>query len=268
MEQIKPKDILKKAREEKRITQAEMADRIANGMKQGYSLRQYQRLEDGQFPKYKMNAIIQVDQILGTHLAAIIYDKTTPFPHDQLPMIRSIRGEEVDNVDMFVRHERVQHGRWTRITGRPLRASNGDLLGGVTVCRDITEVKEEELFREGQSQVLEMIAADKPLGAVLESLVLLMEGQAEGLRCSILLLGRDGKHVQHGAAPHLPETYVKAVNGAPIGPRNGSCCRQVFGNVQFVRAGHYDNHGNFLSAQSGRVGVFVVIDIHRFNPFK
>jgi PAS domain S-box-containing protein len=150
-------------------------------------------------------------------------DKTTPFPHDQLPMIRSIRGEEVDNIEMFVRHERVQHGLWTRITGRPLRASNGDLLGGVTVCRDITEVKEEELFREGQSQVLEMIAADKPLGVVLESLVLLMEGQAEGLRCSILLLGRDGKHVQHGAAPHLPETYVKAVNGAPIGPRNGSC---------------------------------------------
>ena len=150
-------------------------------------------------------------------------DKTTPFPHDQLPMIRSIRGEEVDNIEMFVRHERVQHGLWTRITGRPLRASNGDLLGGVTVCRDITEVKEEELFREGQSQVLEMIAADKPLGAVLESLVLLMEGQAEGLRCSILLLARDGKHVQHGAAPHLPETYVKAVNGAPIGPRNGSC---------------------------------------------
>ncbi|HJY20171.1 MAG TPA: PAS domain S-box protein [Chthoniobacterales bacterium] len=150
-------------------------------------------------------------------------DKTTPFPHDQLPMIRSIRGEEVDNIEMFVRHEKVQHGLWTRITGRPLYGSNGDLLGGVTVCRDITEVKEEELFREGQSHVLEMIAADKPLGAVLESLVLLMEGQAEGLRCSILLLGRDGKHVQHGAAPHLPETYVKAVNGAPIGPRNGSC---------------------------------------------
>ena len=90
-------------------------------------------------------------------------DKTTPFPHDQLPMVRSIRGEEVDNIEVFVRHEKVQHGLWTRITGRPLRASNGDLLGGVTVCSDITEVKEEELFREGQSHVLEMIAADAPL---------------------------------------------------------------------------------------------------------
>jgi PAS domain S-box-containing protein len=150
-------------------------------------------------------------------------DKITPFPHEQLPLIRSIHGEEVNNVEMFVRHEKAPHGIWTRITGRPIRDSNGELLGGVIVCRDITEVKEEEFFRAGQSRVLEMIAADAPLADVLTSLVLLMEGQAEGLRCSILLLNRDGKHVRHGAAPNLPEAYVKAVDGSPIGPRNGSC---------------------------------------------
>src|SRR5262249_37121578 len=140
-----------------------------------------------------------------------------------LPMTRSIRGEEVDNIEMFVRHEKAPHGIWTRITGRPLRGGDGDLLGGVIVCRDITEIKEEEFFRAGQSRVLEMIASDSPLPEVLKALVLLMEGQAEGLRCSILLLHRDGKHVRHGAAPNLPETYVKEVDGAPIGPRNGSC---------------------------------------------
>jgi len=41
--------------------------------------------------------------------------------------------------------------------------------------------------------------------------------------CSILVLSADGIHVKHGAAPSLPDAYVKAVNGAPIGPRNGSC---------------------------------------------
>ena len=158
-------------------------------------------------------------QRYGLYLA----DKITPFPDDQLPLARSIRGEEVDNVEMFLRHERAPHGLWTEITGRPLRGANGDVLGGVVVCRDITQVKEEEFFRAGQSGVLEMIAADAPLADVLTRLVLLMEGQAEGLRCSILLLNRDGKHVRHGAAPNLPEAYVKAVNGAPIGPRNGSC---------------------------------------------
>ncbi|HTG72298.1 MAG TPA: PAS domain S-box protein, partial [Terriglobia bacterium] len=155
-------------------------------------------------------------------------DKITPFPHDQLPMVRSIRGEDVDNIEMFVRHEKAPHGLWTRISGRPLRDASGELLGGVVVCRNLTRVKEEEFFRAGQSRVLEMIAADAPLSEVLTELVLLMEGQADGLRCSILLLNRDGKHVRHGAAPTLPEAYVKAVNGASIGPRNGSCGTAMF----------------------------------------
>ena len=155
-------------------------------------------------------------------------DKITPFPAEQLPLVRSIRGEEVNNLEMYVRNENVPQGLWTRITSRPLRGQSGELIGGVIVCRDITAVKEEEFFRAGQSRVLEMIAADLPLPEVLEALVLLMEGQAEGLRCSILLLQRDGKHVRHGAAPHLPDVYVRAVDGAPIGPRNGSCGTAMF----------------------------------------
>jgi len=150
-------------------------------------------------------------------------DRTTPFPPEQLPLARSIRGEEVNNVEIFVRHAKAPLGLWTRINGRPLKDSNGELSGGVIVCRDITEVKKEEFFLFDQSRVLEMIAANATLSEVLTSLVLLMEGQADGLRCSILLLDQDGKHVRHGAAPNLPETYVTAVNGAPIGPRNGSC---------------------------------------------
>jgi PAS domain S-box-containing protein len=150
-------------------------------------------------------------------------DRVTPFPPDQLPLLRSLRGEEVNNVEVFVRHKRAPNGLWTRITGRPLRGPEGELAGGVIVCRDITEVKKEEFFLFDQSRVLEMIAANASLAEVLTSLVLLMEGQADGLRCSILLLDRDGKRVRHGAAPNLPETYVKAVDGAPIGPRNGSC---------------------------------------------
>jgi len=150
-------------------------------------------------------------------------DRVTPFPPDQLPLARSIRGEAVNNVEMFVRHAKAPNGIWTRVNGRPLKGPDGELSGGVIVCRDITEVKKEEFFLFDQSRVLEMIAANASLSEVLTSLVLLMEGQADGLHCSILLLDRDGKHVRHGAAPSLPETYVKEVNGAPIGPRNGSC---------------------------------------------
>ena len=150
-------------------------------------------------------------------------DKVTLFPSEQTPLARAIRGEETDRVEMYVRPAQAPRGFWTRVNGRPLRAANGEVIGGVIVCRDITESKEEEFFRAGQSRVLELIAADAPLSEILTNLVLLMQGQAEGLRCSILLLSRDGLHVEHGAAPDLPDVYVKAINGAPIGPCAGSC---------------------------------------------
>jgi PAS domain S-box-containing protein len=161
-------------------------------------------------------------------------DRVTPFPPDQLPLAHSIRGEEVNNVEIFIRHEKAPKGLWTRVNGRPLRGPDGEISGGVIVCRDITEVKKEEFFLFDQSRVLEMIAANATLPEVLTSLVLLMEGQANGLRCSILLLARDGKHVRHGAAPHLPEAYVKAVDGMTIGPRNGSCGTAMYLRKQVV----------------------------------
>src|SRR3954471_24681278 len=86
----------------------------------------------------------------------------------------------------------------------------------------------EESFHAGQTRILEMVASDAPLPDVLKAIVLLMEAQAEGMVCSILLLSPDGKHIRHGAAPGLPEEYTKAVDGAPIGPRNGTCGTAMF----------------------------------------
>src|SRR5713226_5728804 len=81
----------------------------------------------------------------------------------------------------------------------------------------------EEAFRAGQSRILEMIAAHAPLGEILKRLVLLIEEQSPGMLCSILLLSDDGNHIRHGAAPNLLEDYVRAIDGAPIGPKHGSC---------------------------------------------
>jgi hypothetical protein len=67
----------------------------------------------------------------------------------------------------------------------------------------------EESFYAGQTRILEMVASDAPLPEILKSIVLLMEKQAEGLVCSILVLSADGIHVQHGAAPSLPKRTLK-----------------------------------------------------------
>jgi PAS domain S-box-containing protein len=80
-----------------------------------------------------------------------------------------------------------------------------------------------QAFEDGQRTILEAIATGRPLPEVLERIVLLIEHQAEGLYCSILLLDRERGTVHHGAAPHLPRELVAGIDGAPIGPQAGSC---------------------------------------------
>src|SRR5829696_5695968 len=87
----------------------------------------------------------------------------------------------------------------------------------------IEREKTEEEFRIGQSKILQRLAASAPLSEMLERLVLLIEPQAPGMLCSVLLLSEDGDHVRHGAAPSLPPEYVKAIDGSAIGPKHGSC---------------------------------------------
>jgi PAS domain S-box-containing protein len=79
------------------------------------------------------------------------------------------------------------------------------------------------LFLEGQSRVLEMVACSVPLGTVLEELMRVLEEQVDDMACSVLLVSEDGKHLRDGAAPSLPESYRRAIDGLPIGVAAGSC---------------------------------------------
>jgi GAF domain-containing protein len=93
---------------------------------------------------------------------------------------------------------------------------------------DMIAPENEAAFLAGQERVLELIDANAPLAEILTTLVLLMEEQSPEMLCSVLLLSDDGDHIRHGAAPSLPEQYVKAIDGAPIGPKNGSCGTAVW----------------------------------------
>lgn len=76
-------------------------------------------------------------------------------------------------------------------------------------------------FAAGHRAVLESIAAGAPLSRVLTDIVRLIESQADGMLCSILLV--DENKLRHGAAPSLPEEYNRTIIGSEIGPKCGSC---------------------------------------------
>ena len=113
--------------------------------------------------------------------------------------------------------------KYTHTVGHPVLNESGDVEQFVCTMMDITERKQAEALREGESRILEMIAREAPLDEILERLVLVVEAQFAGMLCSVLLLDNDGQHLCHVAAPNLPEPYVDAINGLSIGPRAGSC---------------------------------------------
>src|SRR5688572_18449127 len=80
----------------------------------------------------------------------------------------------------------------------------------------------------GQTALLERIARGEPLADALHGVVDLIEQHAAGLLCSVLLIDRERGTVHPIAAPNLPGEYTKAIDGAPIGPRAGSCGTAAF----------------------------------------
>lgn len=81
---------------------------------------------------------------------------------------------------------------------------------------------------DGQWEILERLAQGAPRGELLEAIVRLIEAQADGMLSSILLLDPRRRTLHHGAAPSLPLEYVRAIDGASIGPTAGSCGAAAF----------------------------------------
>ena len=113
--------------------------------------------------------------------------------------------------------------KWWDAVLTPITDMDGTVVQLLVVSRDVTDRRREETLRAGQHQVLELIATGAPLPAVLDSIVSLVESEAEGMACTVLLLDDDGTTVRHGAAPSMPDGYLEALQGLSIGPKAGSC---------------------------------------------
>ena len=89
-------------------------------------------------------------------------DRVTPFPADELPLARALKGEASDETEMFVRNPVVPEGVFISVGGRPLQDEENTEKGGVIVFRDVTHrvIAEEALtqaFAQGRLEIVETI---------------------------------------------------------------------------------------------------------------
>ena len=103
------------------------------------------------------------------------------------------------------------------------------------MARERERQRGREDFDAEQVRILELVACSAPLEHVLGRIVLLIERFGAGV-CSILLVDAATGLIRHGAAPNLPSSFVRAVDGQQIGPKAGSCGTAAYLKQQvFVR---------------------------------
>jgi PAS domain S-box-containing protein len=94
-------------------------------------------------------SVSMAGQPLAALYTPLMADKTTPIKPDDRPMARAMRGEAVNEAEIFIRPSEQSPGVWQSVTARPIRDEQGSPKGGVMVFHDVTERKmvEEELSK-------------------------------------------------------------------------------------------------------------------------
>jgi PAS domain S-box-containing protein len=122
--------------------------------------------EEGKFVLWNPAA----EQILGmraanigsdewtVHYGLYLPDTVTPFPAEQIPLVRALRGE-ASTTEMFVRNPEIVEGAWIEVSAGPMINKAGAISGGVAAFRDITQRRadEREILRLNEDLELRVI---------------------------------------------------------------------------------------------------------------
>lgn len=80
-------------------------------------------------------------------------DERTPFPPEELPLVRGLGGEPVQDVELFVRNHAVPAGIHLLTSACPLRDETGRVRGATVIFHDITMRKLQQIkLLEGEKQ--------------------------------------------------------------------------------------------------------------------
>jgi PAS domain S-box-containing protein len=119
--------------------------------------------------------------------------------------------------------ERPDGTRWVAsVNIDVLQDAEGRPAGAINVFLDITERKHTENLVLGQGRALQLLASAAELEAVLAELARTAERNSEGAIASIALFEAKELRLRHGAAPHLPDAFNKAMDGLPLTPDAGT----------------------------------------------
>lgn len=115
---------------------------------------------------------------------------------------------------------------------RPVFNEQGQPAFIVGSSRDITEQHQLGQQNDAERKLLESLAANMPLQAIMSDFIVRYEAIFAGTMAAVMLLDARRLHLRHGAAPSLPPHYCAAIDGVAIGAGVGSCGAAAFDQVR------------------------------------
>src|SRR5438876_5433545 len=184
------------------------------------------------------NGICVLGNRASAELAGVPQDELvgTPVADTYLPEERHLFRERLDKLKTgrTIRFER----KFVRKNGEivPVEVSVSGIRGGYfqAILRDISERKKAEALLAAEKRLLEMIATGVALKEILNALCLSIEEQRSGTLASVLLLNRDGVHLNSVAGASLPRGWTQQMETLPIGPCAGSCGTAAYRRSQVI----------------------------------
>jgi signal transduction histidine kinase/HPt (histidine-containing phosphotransfer) domain-containing protein/ActR/RegA family two-component response regulator len=222
----------------------------------------------------------------AAHYGCYLPDMRTLYPAEELPLGKAVRGEAVDQAQVFLRNPHRPEGAWLSVNARPLHDDAGEVSGGVVVIRDVTERKRanEQLRRANRAlraisscnqAVVRATNESGLLGEVCRTIV-----DAAGYRlCWVGYAQHDeAKTVRPVAQAGYEVGYLKTVNvtwadtergrgpaGTPIRTRQPTVFQDVAADPRFapwraeaLKRGYASVLGIPLLAESAVLGVLTI----------